>query len=58
MPYILCVWLYRERQQQLEELTKELTKVSEETNMLRMKLKSLKSKVGGVTGIIILYNSQ
>ena len=37
----------RERQQQLEELTKELTKVSEETNMLRMKLKSLKNKVSG-----------
>lgn len=33
-----------ERQQQLEELSKELTKVSEETNMLRMKLKSRKKE--------------
>jgi prefoldin subunit 5 len=33
--------LARERQQQLDELTKELTRVSEECDMLRMRLKAV-----------------
>lgn len=37
---------YRERQQQLDELSKELSKVQEECDLLRMKLRSMQ-KAGG-----------
>ena len=44
----MCV-IFRERQQQLDELSKELTKVQEEAELLKMKLRSM-SKGGGGGG--------
>lgn len=38
--------LYRERQQQLDELSKELTRVQEEADMFRLKLKAIASTKG------------
>ena len=37
------VYVFRERQLQLEELTKELKRVTEETGVLKSKLQSMKS---------------
>ncbi len=40
---------FRERQQQLDELTKELTKVQEEADMLRSKLRSFSRSANKVS---------
>jgi chromosome segregation ATPase len=45
----ILTFFIRERQQQLEELTKELARIQEECDALRMRLKASKSKVSNLT---------
>ena len=59
----ISIFPFRERQQQLDELSKELKRTQEESDMLRMKIKSLqkstsKSVSRSVTTIELANNNK